>query len=55
MLPAEKAMHPDTLLAYALNGDTLPRDHGFPLCALVPGWVGSANVKWLGRIVVSSE
>ena len=55
VLPAEKAMHPDTLLAYALNGDTLPRDHGFPLRALVPGWVGSANVKWLGRIVVSSE
>ena len=55
VLPVEKAMHPDTLLAYALNGETLPRDHGFPLLALVPGWVGSANIKWLGRIVVSSE
>ncbi len=55
VLPVEKAMDPDTLLAYALNGETLPRDHGFPVRALVPGWVGSANVKWLGRIVVSSE
>lgn len=55
VLPVEKAMHPDTLLAYALNGETLPRDHGFPVRALVPGWVGSANVKWLGRIVVSPE
>ena len=55
VLPVEKAMRPDTLLAYALNGETLPRDHGFPLRALVPGWVGSANVKWLGRVVVSSE
>ncbi len=55
VLPVEKAMHPDTLLAYALNGETLPKDHGFPLRALVPGWVGSANIKWLGRIVVSSE
>ena len=55
VLPVEKAMHPDTLLAYTLNGETLPRDHGFPLRALVPGWVGSANIKWLGRIVVSSE
>ena len=55
VLPAEKAMHPDTLLAYALNGETLPRDHGYPVRALVPGWVGSANIKWLGRIVVSSE
>ncbi len=55
VLPVEKAMHPDTVLAYALNGETLPKDHGFPLRALVPGWVGSANIKWLGRIVVSSE
>ena len=55
VLPVEKAMHPDTLLAYGLNGETLPKDHGFPLRALVPGWVGSASIKWLGRIVVSSE
>ncbi|MCY4355461.1 MAG: molybdopterin-dependent oxidoreductase [Truepera sp.] len=55
VLPVEKAMHPDTLLAYELNGETLPSDHGFPLRALVPGWVGSASIKWLGRIVVSSE
>ena len=55
VLPVEKAMHPDTLLAYALNGETLPRDHGFPLRAVVPGWVGSSHIKWLGRILVSSE
>ena len=48
-------MHPDTLLAYALNGETLPKDHGYPLRALVPGWVGSANIKWLGQIVVSDK
>ena len=54
-LPVAKALHPDTLLAYSLNGEDLPRDHGFPLRALVPGWVGSSNVKWLGRIVVSRE
>ena len=55
VLSAEKARHPDTLLAYRMNGETLPRDHGFPLRALIPGWVGSTNVKWLGRIVVSKE
>ena len=55
VIPAEKAMHPDTLLAYTLNGEPLPRDHGFPVRALVPGWVGSSSIKWLGRIVVSSE
>ena len=55
VLPVEKAMHPDTLLAYALNGETLPKDHGFPLRAVVPGWIGSSHIKWLGRIEVSSE
>ena len=55
VIPVEKALHPDTLLAYALNGEALPKDHGFPLRALVPGWVGSSNVKWLGRIEVSSN
>ena len=55
VLPVEKALHPDTLLAYALNGEALPRDHSFPVRALVPGWVGSANIKWLGKIVVSSQ
>ena len=32
-----------------------PQDHGFPLRALAPGWVGSTSIKWLGRIVVSSQ
>ncbi len=55
VMPVEKAMDPDTMLAYALNGEALPRDHGFPLRALAPGWVGAASIKWLGRIVVSSR
>ncbi len=54
-LPIAKALDPDTLLAYGLNGEDLPQDHGYPLRALVPGWVGSASVKWLSRIVVSRE
>ena len=55
VIPVVKALHPDTLLAYALNGAALPKDHGFPLRALVPGWVGSTSVKWLGRIVVTAK
>ena len=55
VVSAEKALHQDTLLAYGMNGEALPRDHGFPLRALIPGWVGSTNVKWLGRIVVSKS
>ena len=54
-LPVAKALHPDTLLVYAMNGETLPKDHGFPLRLLVPGWVGSSSVKWLERIVVSRQ
>lgn len=55
VLPLEKALDPDTILAYGMNGEPLPRDHGFPLRAIVPGWVGSSQIKWLGRIVVSSD
>ena len=55
VMPMDKAMHPDTILAYALNGETLPRDHGYPLRVVTPGWVGSSWIKWLGRIIVSSE
>ena len=55
VLPVRKALHPDTLLAYGMNGEDLPRDHGYPLRAVVPGWVGASSIKWLGRIVVSNE
>ena len=55
VMPVEKAMDKDTLLAYSLNGEPLPKDHGFPLRALAPGWVGAASIKWLGRIVVSTK
>ncbi len=50
-----KAMEPDTILAYMMNGDLLPLDHGFPARAIVPGWVGVNNIKWVGRIVVSEQ
>ena len=54
-IPVAKAMADDTLLVYAMNGEDLPPDHGAPVRALVPGWVGVANVKWVGRIEVSEE
>jgi sulfite oxidase len=40
----------DTLLAYEMNGEPLPRDHGWPLRAIVPGVVGARQVKWLGAV-----
>lgn len=47
-----KAYEEDTLLAYAFNGEPVPPDHGFPVRAIVPGWVGISNIKWVGRIEV---
>ena len=41
------------LLAYAMNGEPLPRQHGFPVRAIVPGWYAVASVKWLSEIEVS--
>lgn len=46
----EKAMQGDVLLADTLNGQPLPPAHGFPLRAIVPGWIGARSVKWLGCI-----
>jgi DMSO/TMAO reductase YedYZ molybdopterin-dependent catalytic subunit len=51
-LPLRKALHPDTLLAYRMNGDLLSPSHGFPVRLFVPGWYGVASVKWLTRIAV---
>jgi DMSO/TMAO reductase YedYZ molybdopterin-dependent catalytic subunit len=50
-----KALEEETLLAYAMNGEPLPPDHGFPLRAIVPGWVGINNVKWVGRVEVRDQ
>jgi DMSO/TMAO reductase YedYZ molybdopterin-dependent catalytic subunit len=51
-LPLRKALHPDTLLAYRMNGELLGPTHGFPVRLFVPGWYGVASVKWLRRIEV---
>src|SRR5437660_8142932 len=43
-LPLDKALDPDTLLAYRMNGELLEPSHGFPLRLCVPGWYGVASV-----------
>ena len=48
----EKALGSEVLLATRLNGAPLPPAHGFPLRAVVPGWIGARSVKWLGRITL---
>jgi sulfite oxidase len=55
-IPIEKALSPygDVLLAYEMNGEPLPPEHGYPIRLVAPGVVGVRNVKWVGRIEVSS-
>ena len=53
-LPVSKALD-DVLIAYEMNGEPLPYDHGFPARLVVPGWIGIANIKWLGQIEVSDQ
>ena len=47
-----KAMDPNTLIVWAMNGQPLPNIHGGPVRLVVPGWPGSASQKWLTRIWV---
>ena len=55
-IPMDVLRHtPDVLLAYEMNGEVLPVDHGFPIRAIVPGVVGARNVKWLGRVILSEK
>ena len=51
-LPIDVAFGEDILVAYAMNGEPIPREHGGPLRLIVPSWYGMASVKWLGEIML---
>ena len=51
-IPLTKAMMPDSLLAYSMNGQALPATHGYPLRGLMPGLYGMMSAKWVNRISV---
>lgn len=55
--PVEKAVDGlgEVILAYEMNGEELPRDHGYPVRMLIPGHVGARQVKWLHKINLSNE
>src|SRR5215208_2353723 len=54
-LPLVEALRPEVLLVYAMNGQPLLPQHGYPLRVIVPGWYGMTHVKWLERITLLDE
>ena len=54
-LPLTEARREEVLLAWGVNGQPLPPQHGFPLRLLVPGWYGMTSVKWLARITAVTD
>ena len=49
-LGLDDARDGDALLAYAMNGEPLPVEHGYPLRLIVPRWYAVGSVKWLNEI-----
>lgn len=54
-VPIARALHPDTIVAYEMNGAPLPYLHGYPARLVVPGWVGDDWVKWLTTLRVQKS
>ena len=52
IMPLEAALRPEVLIAYEMNGEPLPPEHGAPLRLIVPGQAGSQSVKWLSEITL---
>ena len=51
-IPMAKALSPEVLLAWAVNGEPLTPEHGYPLRVVVPGFAGVRSPKWLSAITV---
>ncbi len=54
-LPLEKALGPEVILAYAMNGAPLLPAHGFPLRVVAPGYIGARSVKWLVELCLQAD
>jgi DMSO/TMAO reductase YedYZ molybdopterin-dependent catalytic subunit len=54
-LPLPALLEAGTLLAYQMNGETLPERHGFPLRAIVPGRYGEQSAKWVTRVEIADH
>jgi DMSO/TMAO reductase YedYZ molybdopterin-dependent catalytic subunit len=54
-LTLEQAMDERTILAYMMNGEPLPREHGFPVRIYTPNLYGEKNPKWIVRISPANQ
>lgn len=51
-VPIMKALEEESLIAWAMNGEDIPLQNGYPLRLVIAGWPGSVSGKWLNKIVV---
>jgi DMSO/TMAO reductase YedYZ molybdopterin-dependent catalytic subunit len=54
-VPIAKALEPESLIAWAMNGEDIPLHNGYPLRLVCAGWPGSVSGKWLRRLVVRNQ
>jgi len=54
-IPLAKALSPEVLIAFEMNGGPLTREHGFPFRVVVPGYIGARSVKWLTSISIEDQ
>lgn len=54
-VPINKALEDETLLAWAMNGQDIPLQHGFPLRLVIGGWPASVSGKWLNKIAIRNK
>lgn len=54
-VPIKKALEPEALLVWAMNGQPLDNIHGGPLRLVIPGWPGSVSHKWLNKITIRDK
>jgi DMSO/TMAO reductase YedYZ molybdopterin-dependent catalytic subunit len=54
-VPLARALDPSSMLAYEMNGATLPQRHGYPLRAVIPGLYGMMSAKWVRQVELSDS
>lgn len=54
-LPLDVAMDDRTLMSYSMNGEALPKEHGFPARIVLAGRYGMKNPKWLTTIAPTAQ